>query len=142
MRSNPFVGSGHFAEGIMAETQDFVQEIENVAESHGSFRPEAYHFVLEALGRLLESLPERRHVSGEDLLESIKHLGRDRYGIMAADVFAAWGVRSTLDFGRAVFHLVDAEILSMRDDDSLRDFIDRYDFRQVFEEEYFLRGEA
>jgi uncharacterized repeat protein (TIGR04138 family) len=122
----------------MAEPRDFMQQIETIAETHGSFRPEAYRFVLEALDRAMASLEEPQHVSGADLLESIKELGRDRFGIMATDVFAAWGVRSTLDFGRCVFHLVDGGLLSKRDEDSLRDFIDKFDFRQAFEEDYFL----
>jgi uncharacterized repeat protein (TIGR04138 family) len=122
----------------MAEPRDFLLQIETIAETHGSFRPEAYRFVLEALEKAISGLDEPRHVSGEILLESIKELGRDRFGIMATDVFGAWGVRSTLDFGRCVFHLVDAGVLDKRDEDSLRDFIDKFDFRQAFEEDYFL----
>ena len=126
----------------MGDTRDFMRQIESIAESHGSFRPEAYLFVLEALEKAMADRGQREHVTGEVLLESIKWLGQDRYGVMATDVFAAWGVHSTLDFGRAVFHLVSGGVLSKRDEDSLRDFIDKYDFRKVFEEEYFLRSEA
>lgn len=126
----------------MAETREFMRQIETIATNSGSFRPEAYLFVLEALERAMHERPEPGHVSGEDLLASIKDLGRDRYGVMTTDVFAAWGVHGTLDFGRIVFHMVAGGILSKRDEDSLRDFIDKYDFRQVFEEEYFLRSEA
>lgn len=126
----------------MAETHDFMRQIEAIAEANGSFRPEAYLFVLEALERAVQGLPQRQHITGEDLLDSIKLLGQDRFGVMTTDVFAAWGVHSTLDFGRVVFHLVSGGVLSKRDQDSLKDFIDKYDFRQVFEEEYFLRNEA
>jgi uncharacterized repeat protein (TIGR04138 family) len=122
----------------MDEPRDFMRQIETIAEGHGSFRPEAYLFVLEALEKAMADSGRRRHTSGGDLLESIKDLGRDRYGVMATDVFSAWGVRSTLDFGRCVFHMIDGGLLSKRDEDSLRDFIDKYDFRQVFEEDYFL----
>jgi len=122
----------------MSGPRDFLQQIESIAETHGSFRPEAYRFVLEALDRAMTDREREIHVSGEILLESIKDLGRDRFGVMATDVFAAWGVRSTLDFGRCVFHMVDAGLLSKRDEDSLRDFIDKFDFRQAFEEDYFL----
>lgn len=125
----------------MAEPRDFMQQIESIAENNGAFRPEAYLFVLEAVEKAMADQGQRRHISGETLLESIKQLGRQRYGIMATDVFAAWGVHTTLDFGRCVFHLVAGQLLSKRDEDSLRDFIDRYDFRQVFEEDYFL-GQA
>lgn len=126
----------------MAEPRDFLRRIESIAEDHGSFRPEAYLFVLEALERAMTEAGRPGHVSGGDLLDAIKLLGQDRYGVMATDVFAAWGVRGTLDFGRCVFHMVSGGVLSKRDEDSLRDFIEKYDFRQVFEEEYFLRSEA
>ncbi len=125
----------------MAETREFLQQIEGIADKCGAFRLEAYLFVLEAVEKAMADQGQRRHISGEDLLECIKQLGRQRYGVMATDVFAAWGVRTTLDFGRCVFHLVEGGLLSKRDEDSLRDFIDRYDFRQVFEEDYFL-GQA
>ena len=125
----------------MAEPRDFLRQIEDIAERHGSFRPEAYLFVLEAVEKTMLDQGAHRHISGADLLESVKQLGRQRYGVMATDVFAAWGVHTTLDFGRCVFHLVEGGLLSKRDEDSLRDFIDRYDFRQVFEEDYFL-GQA
>ncbi len=125
----------------MAAPHDFLRQVESIAEQHGSFRPEAYLFVLEALERAMDDAGRKGHISGENLLESIKQLGRDRFGVMATDVFAAWGVRNTLDFGRCVFHLVEGGLLSKRDEDSLRDFIDKYDFRQVFQEEYFL-GQA
>jgi uncharacterized repeat protein (TIGR04138 family) len=125
----------------MNEPRGFMQQIEVIADQHGSFRIEAYLFVLEAVEKSMLDQGVRRHISGEDLLESIKHLGRQRYGVMATQVFAAWGVHTTLDFGRCVFHLVEGGLLSKRDEDSLRDFIDRYDFRQVFEEDYFL-GQA
>jgi len=121
----------------MNEPHDVLEQIESLARRHGLYEIEAYLYVLEALEQVMETAGVRRHVSGEMLLESIKTLGRDRYGLMATDVFAAWGVRQTLDFGRIVFHMVDAGLLTKRDEDSLGDFVDRYDFRQVFEVEYF-----
>ncbi len=111
--------------------------IEELAAKHGTFREEAYEFVLEALDHVTGQPDQRTHASGADLLEAIKMLGRDRYGIMATDVFHAWGVHSTLDFGRIVFQMVAAGLLAKRDEDSLRDFIEKFDFRQVFEVEYF-----
>ncbi len=51
---------------------------------------------------------------------------------MAGDVFNSWGVRSTLDFGRIVFHLVEDGLLKKQADDSLTDFLDRFDFQEAF----------
>ena len=90
----------------MQDPTDFMATIRTIAGSRGVYRPEAYVFVLEALEEVMTDLGERRHVSGADLLDGIKQLGRERYGLMATDVFAVWGVSATLDFGRIVFHLV------------------------------------
>jgi uncharacterized repeat protein (TIGR04138 family) len=116
----------------MTDTVDLLRRVETLAERRGVFRPEAYVFVLEALELAVASLDEPGHVSGEDLLERIRILGRERFGALAGDVFNAWGVRGTIDFGRVVFHLVDDGMLHKREEDTLADFIDKYDFRDAF----------
>ena len=116
----------------MQETMDLMLSIRNLAERRGVFRPEAYFFVLEALENAMASMDERGHITGEDLLEWIRDLGQERFGIMAGDVFNAWGVNATIDFGRIVFHLVEAGLLRKRDEDSLSDFIDKFDFQDAF----------
>ncbi len=116
----------------MQETMDLMLSIRNLAERRGVFRPEAYFFVLEALENAMASMDERGHITGEDLLEWIRDLGQERFGIMAGDVFNAWGVNATIDFGRIVFHLVGAGLLRKRDEDSLSDFIDKFDFQDAF----------
>jgi uncharacterized repeat protein (TIGR04138 family) len=116
----------------MQETLDLMLSIRNLAERRGIFRPEAYFFVLEALENAMASMEERGHVTGEDLLGWIRELGRERFGIMAPDVFNAWGVHGTIDFGRIVFHLVEAGLLRKRNEDSLSDFVDKFDFQDAF----------
>lgn len=116
----------------MGQTIDLIRTIESIARRKGVFSPEAYFFVLQALEKAMASQEERRHVSGEDLLGYIRDLGKDRYGPMTTDVFNSWGVRSTLDFGRIVFHLVEEELLRKRDEDSLADFLDKFDFQETF----------
>ena len=69
---------------------------------------------------------------GDDIAQVYDSMGNDRFGVMAGDVFNAWGVRETLDFGRIVFHLVEAGLLRKREEDSLTDFIDKFDFQDAF----------
>lgn len=116
----------------MQETIDLMHSIRNLAERRGVFRPEAYFFVLEALENAMAAMDERGHISGEDLLDWIRDLGGERYGVMAGEVFNAWGVQATIDFGRIVFHLVEDGLLRKREEDSLADFIDKYDFQDAF----------
>jgi uncharacterized repeat protein (TIGR04138 family) len=116
----------------MSDTMDLLRLVQSLAERRGVFRAEAYVFALEALENAMAAQDEPGHVSGEDLLDSIRRLGRDRFGALAGDVFNTWGVRGTIDFGRIVFHLVDEGLLNKEKDDSLADFIDVYEFRDAF----------
>jgi uncharacterized repeat protein (TIGR04138 family) len=125
----------------VSDTVVLLQTINDLAGRRGVFRPDAYFFVLEALETVVAARADRGHVTGEDLLEGARRLGQERYGVMAPDVFRAWGVRTTLDFGRVVFHLVDAGLLHKRERDSLSDFIDKFDFDVAFSLRV-QRGEA
>jgi len=116
----------------MTAHKDLAQTIRNLAEQRGVFRQEAYFFVLESLENAMDEREARGHISGEGLLDWIRKLGRERYGVMAGDVFNVWGVNGTIDFGRIVFHLVDAGLLKKRSQDSLSDFIDKFDFQEAF----------
>lgn len=116
----------------MTDTLDLLQTIRKVATRRGVFRAEAYFFVMEALESAMAEREEPGHISGSDLLESIRRLGSERYGVMAGDVFNDWGVHATVDFGRIVFHLVEEGLLRKRDQDRLSDFIDGFDFREAF----------
>ncbi len=116
----------------MTVHSELVRTIRNLATDRSVYRAEAYFFVLESLETAMNSQDERGHVSGEGLLDWIRRLGQERYGVMAGDVFNAWGVNGTLDFGRIVFHLVDEGLLKKRHQDSLSDFIDKFDFEEAF----------
>lgn len=113
------------------------QRVRDLAREHKAFRSEAYFFVLEAVENAMVDLEASRHISGQELLEWIRDLGNDRFGVMAGDVFNAWGVRSTLDFGRIVFHLVQDGLLKKQSQDSLSDFIDQFDFNDAFALKFF-----
>ena len=116
----------------MTTHADLADTVRSLAEHRGVYRPEAYFFVLESLENAMDAMEERAHIDGSVLLDWIRRLGRERYGVMAGDVFNAWGVNGTIDFGRIVFHLVDAGLLRKRDQDSLSDFIDKFDFQEAF----------
>lgn len=116
----------------MTQKRDLAQTINELAERRGVYRREAYFFVLESLENAMEAREKRGHISGDVLLDWIRKLGRERYGVMAGDVFNAWGVNGTIDFGRIVFHLVDEGLLRKREQDSLSDFIDKFSFQEAF----------
>ncbi len=116
----------------MDKTIDMVNTISHLSNKLGLFRPGAYLFVLEALEIAVSEREQPGHISGEELLDVVRELGSERFGVMASDVFYSWGVKSTLDFGRVVFHLVEEGLLKKQPDDTLADFLDRYDFQEAF----------
>jgi uncharacterized repeat protein (TIGR04138 family) len=110
------------------------------------FHPDAYRFVFEGLkhAQLLLSRSVAasqdeepgQHISGEQLLNGIRALAIDQFGPMTLLVFRHWGIRTTEDFGRIVFDLIDRGEMSKTDRDQLSDFVDVYDFEEVFSRQY------
>lgn len=104
-----------------------------------SYHNNAYQFVFSALHYAQENLgrnAESGHVSGRELLEGVRELAKQHYGLMTISVFAEWGIHSTEDFGKIVFELIELGDMRKTDDDRLEDFVDVYDFHKVFVEDY------
>jgi len=97
---------------------------------------EAYFFVFRALSfaaNSLETSDPPTHVTGQELLGAIRDLALREFGYLGKLVFNAWGVHSTLDWGRIVFNLVDRELMGTTEGDKLEDFDGGFDFREAFE---------
>ncbi|NNE07457.1 MAG: hypothetical protein HKN20_02720, partial [Gemmatimonadetes bacterium] len=95
-----------------------------------------YIFVLEAITFTQQSFEAPRHVTGQQLLDGIREYAKEIYGPTACMVFAHWGATETLDFGRMVYALIETGQVSKQPEDSLEDFREYYDFKEVFEEQY------
>ncbi len=88
----------------------------------------AYLFVLAALEFCQQRLPERRHLTGQELAVGCRDLALERYGVLARMVLEHWGVRAAADLGEIVFTLVETGLLMSQPGDSKDDFIDAFDF--------------
>lgn len=86
---------------------------------------------LPAVAKLLN-----RHIGGEELCWGLRDLSLEQWGLMAATVLEHWGIRSTKDFGRMVFALVENGLLQKQPDDCVRDFDDVYDFGDALGKAY------
>jgi uncharacterized repeat protein (TIGR04138 family) len=106
----------------------------------GSYHERAYLFVLAALEYAQQKLPARRHLSGAELAWACRDFALDQFGLLAPDVLAYWGVRSTRDLGRMVFLLIDVGLLARQSSDRLDDFDQVYDFAEVFRAGYRWSG--
>lgn len=73
-----------------------------------------------------------RHVSGQEVAVAFKELAIKQFGGLARVVLLQWGLNSTIDIGNLIYKLIDAKVYSKEPDDSLDDFIDVYDFDEVF----------
>jgi uncharacterized repeat protein (TIGR04138 family) len=100
----------------------------------------AYEFTREAVTYASQVVfATGTHVSGRELLEAIRRLARERYGVMAHEVLSSWGVHSTEDFGEVVFNLVDEGLLSKTAEDRREDFRAVYAFEDVFDARGYWR---
>lgn len=130
--------------------REHLQYIRQLAEKDGRYSPDAFVFVTEAIAYTARWLQDGTikandvadsrggdgefHVSGQELLEGLRLLAMQRWGQMAKVVLERWGVNRTEDFGEIVFCMVGDETLKWqkREDDSIEDFADGYDFSTAF----------
>jgi uncharacterized repeat protein (TIGR04138 family) len=105
------------------------------------YHPHSYQFVYQAL-RFTQQVLDREaesedaHISPGELLQGIRGLALEQFGLMTRCVFRHWGVRSTDDFGRIVFELIERGEMSKTDRDQLSDFFGVYDFEDAFDRSY------
>jgi uncharacterized repeat protein (TIGR04138 family) len=128
-------------------------ELIEIAEKDGRYPPEAFEFIMEALGhaqrmfgkdgpREGEKAGLEHHVSGRELLEGMCDLARREFGLMAEVVFERWGVRETDDCGELVFALIDAGVLSRTEDDRKEDFHRVFALRPALIDGYRILDES
>ena len=115
---------------------EFLREIDELAERRNTYAKPAYLFIYHALQHTVEKmgktdLPrEQRHVSGGELLHGISNYALSQFGPLTHEVFKRWGINETRDFGEIVFQLVSANLMSKTEDDNIDDFVDVYDFAE------------
>ena len=114
----------------------------------GPYPREAYEFVQRGLEhtmeRAFEEEPmlthEERHVRGQQLCLGLRDLAIARWGMMAPSVLRYWNIKRTDDFGRIVFAMVEAGLMTKTPDDSLEDFRGVFDFDEAFCREALVAG--
>lgn len=115
------------------DARDDETKISELLVRDDRYSREAYRFVQEGLEFTVQRRGRRGHVTGKELLEGIRDMARDKFGLMARTVLNQWGVKQTGDIGEIVFNLVDAQVMSKQDSDTRDDFANVYDFEEVFD---------
>lgn len=121
----------------------FDEAITDLLSRDERYALEAYEFIFHALHhaqKLLDRVPpeNRResetspqyHVSGPELMEGVRDLAQQEFGLMARVVFKMWGINATADFGEIVFNLIEAGLMTRTDQDRREDFANVYDMDQ------------
>ena len=75
-------------------------------------------------------------MTGQEVLEGMRQYALQIFGPLAAQVWRSWGVHDSLDWGRIVFLLVDANLLNRQDSDTIDDFRQGFDFDAIFVDGY------
>jgi len=121
----------------VSEVRPFWEAVASIRERDDRFEPEAYALVMDALEYTIARIGERRHVQAAELVRGMCAYVKDRYGVLGFTLLTRWGVHSAEDFGRAVFQLVEARVLSRQESDRPEDFEGLFDLRETLEEGYF-----
>ena len=127
-------------------TQQEILDWKEILAAAGPYPLEAFAFVRDGLNYAveqvhedLEAVPEAdRHISGQELCIGLRDLAIDKYGLLAPIVLEHWNVRRTNDFGRIVFAMIDAGLMTRNNDDTMDDFRAVYDFDEAFSRDTLL----
>ena len=111
---------------------DFFKTVECIIEQHSEYKKEAYPFVMSALHYSSSKFNPPRHLSGDELCWGIRDYALEQFGVLAKTVFEYWGITTTLDFGKIVYYMIDAKLMSKTDEDKLEDFNKVYSFDKSF----------
>ena len=115
----------------------FLQTVSMIHQTDPRYEEDAYFFVRDALSYATKNQKKpdggsRRHVTGTELLESIKDYALQEFGPMTHRVLKTWGILRTDDFGEIVFNLVESGTLGKTEEDRKEDFAGGFDFTEAF----------
>ena len=116
---------------------NFVSEIKKITRLDKRFQEEAYSFVMECLHYYNQKneIKPGQHITAKDLLEGIKDYALQSFGPMALFTLNSWGLSETKDIGIIVFNMIDSGLMGKTENDSLEDFSNIFEFKDVFSED-------
>ena len=126
---------------MSSKKTEYVDRIEQIVEKYPEYHPDAYRFILSGLNFTIKEIGKPGHVTGQDLSRGIMSHANEEFGPMARTVFDHWGLQETLDFGKIVYNMIEAQLMSRQETDTIEDFKDVVDFDEYFSEPYdYLSG--
>lgn len=116
----------------MNKTNKIFEKIQTLTEKNRKYKFEAYTFILAALHDTMKKIYPPRHITGKEFCEGIRKYALEQFGPMAKTLLEFWGIKTTTDFGRIVFDLVDVGLMRKTEEDSIEDFRNIYSFKKAF----------
>ncbi len=124
----------------MAKYQSADELLERIAALKSGYHERSFFFVLAALEFGQQNRIERGHITGQELAAACRDFALEQFGLTARMVLEFWGLKTTADFGRIVFALIDLGLLMKQESDTLADFESVYDFEEAFDGSYPWQG--
>lgn len=119
--------------GAGQDGSPFLDPFSEIAGRDPRYTKEAFWFVRDGVHRAASaSSPPSHHVTAGELLESLRSLALERFGITAREQLRSWGVTRCEDFGEIVFTLIEHEVFGKKPEDKKEDFSNGYDFASTF----------
>ncbi len=120
---------------------EFSEAVDLVATKDARYDRDAYFFLRDALTHTAKQGRKAagaamEHVSGQQLLDGIRHYALKQFGPMVVTVFEYWGIHACKDFGEMVFNLIQAGVFRKTESDTIDDFKGAYTFQQAFVEPF------
>jgi uncharacterized repeat protein (TIGR04138 family) len=122
---------------LLMQKIGFAEALDSIVASDPRYQRDAYVFLRDALDFTTKQQKKIkgvsvRHVTGPELLGGVRHYALKEFGPMVMTVFDNWGIHSCEDIGNMVFNLIGAGIFGKTEEDSIEDFKNVYDFKEVF----------
>lgn len=115
----------------------FSEALDGIIARDSRYDREAYSFLRDALEFTIKKQRKTRKeepldVPAAELLDGFRLYALKEFGPMAPTVLGYWGVRSCEDIGNLVFNLVDANIFSKTEQDTIEAFRNGFAFEEAF----------
>jgi uncharacterized repeat protein (TIGR04138 family) len=120
------------------KTLEFYTTVRKITSKDNRYPTEAYVFINDAVIYTIKVheehklKTENRHISGKELLIGVEDFALKTFGPFALNVFKEWGINDGIAIGNIVFNMVDYQLLTTSDKDSIDDFREAVEFEIKF----------
>ncbi len=117
------------------KTMEFYSKVDQITQVDSRYSPESYEFINDAVIYTVKKCEKNKregessHISGRELLDGVRDYALKQFGPMAYNVFTEWGITDGMAVGNIVFNMIEYQLLSRSEKDSISDFENAFDFK-------------